>query len=181
VALGGAFAAVLALAIVLGVVLDTRGSTGSHAGTSGATGARQCGSGQPSASGAPATSGGSTTAAPATWTTVCTEPIDSCRSINVQALQTKPSKIINSEDGSGYIKDLAWRGWGTTTATGTGTLELDNCKPNCAQGHDTPYAATVTLTKLAPYGNGEQAYSAMAITVPAAPSVSHTYSAGLVP
>ena len=45
------------------------------------------------------------------------------------------------------------------------TLEADNCNPNCAQGHDTAYAVTVTLTHLAPYGNGEQAYSAMAISV----------------
>jgi hypothetical protein len=49
------------------------------------------------------------------------------------------------------------------------------------EGHDTPYSATVTLTQLAPYGNGEQAYSATAISVPAAPSISYTFSTGLVP
>jgi Protein kinase domain len=181
VALGGAFTAVLALAIVLGVVLETRGSTGRHADTSGATGTHQSGSGQPSASGAPATSGGSTAAAPATWTTVCTQPLNSCKGSNVEDLQAKPSEISNSVDNSGYIKDLTWRGWGTATATGTGTYWLDNCEPNCAQGHDTKYTATVTLTRLSPYGNGEQAYSAMKITVPAAPSQSNTFSTGLVP
>jgi len=167
VALGGALAAVLATAVALGIVLGTHDTApGSHAGP---TGAPPSGSGQPA------------TAAPATWFTVCTEPADSCRSDNVQALRTEPSEIINSVDGSGYIKDIAWSGWGTATAKGTGTLELDNCEPNCGQGHDTAYAATVTLTQLAPYGNGEQAYSVMAISVPAAPSASRTFNIGLVP
>ena len=178
VALGGALAAVLAMAIVLGVVLGTRGSTRSNAG---ATSSHQPGSGQPSVSGAPASPGGSTAAVPASWTTVCTRPADSCIGSNVEALQTEPSKIAVSADGSGYVKDLTWSGWGTANATGTGTLEVDNCNPNCAQGHDTPYAATVTLTQLAPYGNGEQAYSAMAIRVPGAPSLSETFSTHLVP
>jgi hypothetical protein len=84
-------------------------------------------------------------------------------------------------DGSGYIKDLTWTGWGTAAATGTGTLEADNCNPNCEQGHDTAYSATVTLTHLVPYGNGEQAYSVMAISAPGAPSRSETFSTGLVP
>jgi hypothetical protein len=181
VALAGALAAVLAMATVLGVVLGTRGSTSSHAGTTGAASSHQPGSGKPSASGAPASPGGSTTAAPATDTTVCTRPRDSCIGINADALQTEPSKIAVSADGSGYIKDLTWSGWGTATATGTGIFEVDNCNPNCAQGHDTPYAATVTLIHLAPYGNGEQAYSAMAIYVPGAPSYSETFSTRLVP
>jgi Protein kinase domain len=181
VALAGAFAAVLAMAITLGVVLGTRGSTGSHVGTTGAASSHQPGTGQPHASGAPASPAASTTAAPASWTTVCTKPIDTCTGVGVDALQTEPSKIILSEDGSGYVKDLTWSGWGTGTATGTGTLEVDNCSPNCAQGHDTPYSATVTLTHLAPYGDGEQAYSAIAISVPGSPSHSQTFSTRLVP
>ena len=43
------------------------------------------------------------------------------------------------------------------------------------------YPATVTLTQLVPYGNGEQAYSVMAISVPSAPSRSETFSTRLVP
>jgi hypothetical protein len=181
VALAGAFAAAMAMAITLGVVLGTRGSTSSHAGTTGAAGSHQPGTGQPRGSGAPASPAASTTAAPVTGTTVCTKPIDTCTGAGVDALQTEPSEIIVSEDGSGYVKDLTWSGWGTGTATGTGTLEVDNCSPNCAQGHDTPYAATVTLTQLAPYGDGEQAYSAIAISVPRSPSHSQTFSTRLVP
>ena len=84
-------------------------------------------------------------------------------------------------DGAAYIKDLTWTDWGTATATGTGTMEADNCTPNCAEGHDTAYPPTVTLTHLAPYGDSQQAYSVIAISVPSAPSHSHTFSTGLVP
>jgi hypothetical protein len=105
-----------------------------------------------------------------------------CPGSNAAALQTEPAEITISVDGSGYIKGLTWSGWGTATATGAGILELDNCKPNCAQGHDTPYAATVAVSHLAPYGNGEQAYSVMAISVPRGPSfLTETFKTGLVP
>jgi hypothetical protein len=181
VALGGGFAAVLAMAVVLGVVLGTHGNTSSQAGTTSTASSHKPGSGRPSASGAPSSTGTSTTAAPLTATTVCTLPADSCTGSNVGALQTEPSEIAVSADGSGYIKDLAWSGWGTGTAKGTGTLEVDDCSPNCAQGHDTPYAATVTLTHLAAYGNGEQAYSAIALSVPSAPRLAETFSTRLVP
>ena len=114
-------------------------------------------------------------------TTGCTTPADECTGSNASSLESEPSQITNSVDGAGYIKDLSWSGWGTATATGTGTLESDNCNPNCEQGHDTAYAATVTLTHLVPYGNGWQAYSVMVISVPGAPSHSETFSTGLVP
>jgi hypothetical protein len=94
--------------------------------------------------------------------------------------------ITNSADGAAYIKDLTWTGWGTATATGTGTLEADNCKPNCADGHDTAYPATVTATRLVPYGDGEQAYSSITISSIGIEEYgtsihSETFNTGLVP
>jgi hypothetical protein len=178
-AFGGAFAAVLAIA--LAVVLSTRNGTGSPTGATGATTSNQTGSRQPSASGAPTRSGGSQTAGPASGTTVCTLPLNGCTGDNATALQSEPSEITVSEDGAAYIKDLTWSDWGTATATATGTLEADNCNPNCAYGQDTPYAATVTVSHLVPYGNGEQAYSVMAVGVPGSPSRSETFSTSLVP
>jgi serine/threonine protein kinase len=178
-ALSGAFAAVLA--IVLAVVFSTHDGRGSQTGATGTTTSNQTGSRQPSTSGVPTHSGGSPTAGPATGTTVCTLPLNGCTGYNATALQSEPSEITVSEDGAAYIKYLTWSGWGTATATGTGTLEADNCNPNCAQGHDTPYAATVTVSHLVPYGNGEQAYSTMAVSVPGSPSRSETFSTRLVP
>jgi serine/threonine protein kinase len=206
VALGGAFVAVLAIA--LAVIFSTPGGTGTNGGTGRQAGAlgplasSQPASRPPSTSRAPASpsasrastsappaspsvapagSGGSTAPGPATGTTVCTTPAITCTGSDAAALQTEPAQIVNSADGARSIRGLTWSGWGTATATGAGTMEVDNCTPNCAEGHDTAYPATVTLTHPAPYGDGQQAYSVMAISVPSAPSRSNTFSTGLVP
>jgi serine/threonine protein kinase len=196
-AIGGAFAAVLAVA--LGVLFSTHGGTGTHDGAGGqastpattvrshpassqpASRERSTASAPASTPAPPASSGGNTATGPATGTTVCTTPALTCTGNNAAALRTEPAGITNSANGAAYIKDLTWTGWGTATATGTGTMEADNCTPNCAEGHDTAYQATVTLTRLVAYGNGEQAYSVMAISVPSAPSRSETFSTRLVP
>jgi hypothetical protein len=119
--------------------------------------------------------------APASGTTICATPAIGCTGGNATALETEPSDITVAADGATFLKNLTWSGWGTATAMGTGILEGDNCIPNCAEGSDTPYDATVTLSGLAPYGNGEQAYSVMVLSVPSAPSRSETFSSGLVP
>lgn len=168
-----------ALAVTLGILLATRNSTGNHL-----TG-QQLGvsSTQTSSSGSqPAVSAASSqAAAPASGTTVCTTPAISCSGTNASALKSEPSMITDSADGAAYVEALTWTGWGTATATGTGTLQADDCNPNCAQGTDTTYAATVTLTGPVPYGDGEEAYSSMTISVPADPSRSQSFSNGLVP
>lgn len=197
--LGGAFAA--AVAVALAVILSLPSGTGSNNGrgaqatppritVSSHSASRQAGPSSAPAStsappattpGTPSSSGGSTSPGPATGTTVCTTPALTCTGTNAAGLRTEPSQITTSADGAAYIKNLTWAGWGAATATGTGTLEADNCVPNCAEGHDTAYPATVTLTGPVAYGDGQQAYSAMAISVPSAPSRSETFSSRLVP
>jgi serine/threonine protein kinase len=130
---------------------------------------------------APPAAGGGSTPGPATGFTVCTMPAIGCTGDNASALSTEPTSITVSADGSAYLKDLTWSGWGAATAVGAGVLEADNCDPNCAQGSDTPYDATVTLSRLAPYGDGQQAYSVMTTNVPGAPSRSETFTVDLVP
>jgi hypothetical protein len=112
-----------------------------------------------------------TPAAPATAVTVCTSPVVTCAG----EMRTEPAIVAVSADGSGYVNHLTWSSWGNATAQGTGTLEVDNCEPNCAQGTDTGYPATITISDLTPYGNGEQAYADMAISAPAAPYGSYSY------
>ena len=96
-------------------------------------------------------------------------------------MRTEPTLIVTTADGAAAVKNLTWTGWGTATAIGTGTMESDNCKPSCADGHDTAYPATITLTRPEPYGDGQQAYSVMAINVPGLPSRSYTFNSHLVP
>ena len=96
-------------------------------------------------------------------------------------MRTEPARIIVSADGSGYLTNLTWSGWGSVTAIGTGTLEADDCNPNCAEGTYTGYPATVTLSDLTPYGNGKQAYANMKVSSPSAANTPETFSTGLVP
>ena len=63
---------------------------------------------------------------------------------------------------------------------GSGTLERDNCQPSCANGTDFPYHATVTLSDLTPYGNGDMAYATMTISAPGN-GYHETFSKDLVP
>jgi len=130
---------------------------------------------------AAAAAGGNSTSGPATGFTVCTMPAIGCASDDASALKTEPTSIVVSGDGSSYLNDLTWSAWGAATAVGSGILEADTCIPDCAQGSDIPYNATVTLSSLAPYGDGEQAYSVMTTNVPGAPSRSETFTTSLVP
>jgi hypothetical protein len=112
---------------------------------------------------------------------VCTFPADTCNSGNPTAMKTEPTQIVTTGDGSGFLKALTWSGWGTATAQGAGLLEVDNCVPSCAQGTFTGYQATVTLSGLTPYGDGDEAYADMTIIAPGSPAPQESFSTGLVP
>ena len=110
----------------------------------------------------------------------------SCHPRRVPELAAFTSRLLAAEQrrrgtprGS---RKLTWSGWGTATTTGTGTLEIDNCTPNCASGTYTGYPATITLSGLRPYGHRE-AYSEMVVTAPTAPDSDGdlSYHTGLVP
>ena len=120
-------------------------------------------------------------AAPLTEFKVCTIPADTCTSGSTAGMKTEPAKIITSADGSGYVKDLQWSGWGKATAQGAGILEIDDCNPSCAEGTFTGYQATITLSVLTPYGKQKQAYADMVISAPGAPYTPETFRTGLVP
>src|SRR6185437_12550317 len=85
---------------------------------------------------------------PATEFTVCVDPVDTC---GLAQMQTKPSTVLLSGDGSGLMMSVRWSGWGSPVATGVGTYELDNCVPSCSQGKYRPSPATITLSGLTPY------------------------------
>jgi hypothetical protein len=103
--------------------------------------------------------------------TVCIAPVVSCQ----DELKSLPATILLSGDGSIFVNDLAWTGWGSEGATGHGTLKIDNCVPNCAQGSFKDYEATIVVDNLTPYGGGKQAYDTMNVEAPGTPFGSHTY------
>jgi hypothetical protein len=96
-------------------------------------------------------------------------------------MKTEPAQIVTSADGSGYINGITWTSWGQATAMGTGTLQVNNCTPNCATGTYTAYPATITLSGLAAYRSGTDAYSSMIVSAPTSPLGGETFASGLVP
>ena len=113
--------------------------------------------------------------------TVCAFPADGCTdAAAAQVMEVRPKEIAISGDGSGSVTDLVWSDWGSARATATGTMRLDDCNPNCAQGKFTGYPATVTLAGLTPYGTGLEAYSTIVVQSPAA-NTTETYTKDTVP
>jgi hypothetical protein len=78
---------------------------------------------------------------------------------SLSKLEVRPtSLLLVCSDGTAALENLTWSHWGhniTTsssggavpapTATGTGEFFLNDCNPNCAQGHDQTYPVQVTL------------------------------------
>jgi hypothetical protein len=46
----------------------------------------------------------------------------------------EPKTFVFTCDSTGYLTSLKWTSWTSATATATGVLYTDNCKPNCARG-----------------------------------------------
>jgi hypothetical protein len=44
----------------------------------------------------------------------------------------KPKQIAFSADSGNIVTGISWSAWTATTATGTGTSDIDSCVPNCA-------------------------------------------------
>jgi hypothetical protein len=124
---------------------------------------------------APSTTAAPSTAAPASDVGVCITPVVTCHG----ELKTEPTEVILSGDGTAFVNGLTWTGWGLASATGRGTLKLDNCQPNCAQGSLTSYAATIVVSKLTGYVGGA-AYADMVVDAAGSPFGTRSYK-GLAP
>ncbi len=74
----------------------------------------------------------------------------------------RPSRVDFASDGT--LVRVRWTGWGSAMAVGHGTAVLRICSPNCGQGHDTPYPATITLTGTAAC-DGVRFYTSSSVVV----------------
>lgn len=161
-------AAAAVAAATVGTLLAVALSSSPHSGA-GSVGTRSSATGTTGSSGGPIA------------VTVCQYPADGCTHPGAaQYMEVKPGQIVTSGDGSSYVDKIAWSGWGSARATGTGTLKVNNCNPSCAQGRYASYPATVTLAGLTAYGTGLQAYSTIVVQSPAA-SQDYTYTSDTVP
>ena len=164
-----------------GLGLRPTGATGTAGQTANAAAAASRPATSPAAVSHPATSPASSSTSSLIAVTVCEFPSDGCNlPSSTQYMQVRPKRITDSGDGSGQLINLVWSHWGDPRATATGTQEINNCDPNCAQGTLASYPATVTVTGLTPYGAGLEAYATIVIQS-SAPDGTATYSINTVP
>jgi hypothetical protein len=94
-------------------------------------------------------------------------------------MQTKPSAMYLTMDGTLYVVGITWVHWGTASATGTGTAKANNCTPNCAAGTFHTHPATITASDPRTW-RGTLAYTRVSVSVPAI-RYSFTFTEGLIP
>ena len=57
----------------------------------------------------------------------------------------KPRRLNPSVDGSLFITQMHWRTWDARRAVGTGVAHVNDCDPDCADGHYSTHRVTVRL------------------------------------
>ena len=59
----------------------------------------------------------------------------------------KPRRLNPSVDGSLYVTGMRWTVWDDRNAVGHGTAHVNDCVPDCADGHYATYRVTVRLSR----------------------------------
>jgi len=82
--------------------------------------------------------------------------------------------LVGFSGDAGNIFNVSggWSSWGSASTTASGTVNYQGCVPNCAEGSETPYPATVTFSGL----TGGQ-YTSVTETIQAGPDAGTTISA----
>jgi hypothetical protein len=89
------------------------------------------------------------------------------RSIEIYANCTSPSFeptaiTVTCADGGWSLTDLRWTSWTSASATGSGTLVYNDCKPSCAAGHFHRVPGTVVvLSDPHPAASGQLVWTRM--------------------
>ncbi len=61
--------------------------------------------------------------------------------------QTAPATVtLTCGDGNTYLTGLRWTHWNTGTASASGTLNVNTCEPNCADGHLETFPASLQVS-----------------------------------
>jgi len=80
--------------------------------------------------------------------------------------QNRPTEVVFAcADGGILAVNLKWTKWGASIATAAGTLEQNDCTPDCADGHFHKYKVSLTASGSQRCPNGAVAYAKVAYTV----------------
>ena len=72
----------------------------------------------------------------------------------------EPSEVVLScADGGFSIQKIQWTGWGESFAAGMGRGSLNDCTPNCGEGHFHNYPMLLVVTGRQTCPNGQSAYA----------------------
>jgi hypothetical protein len=59
----------------------------------------------------------------------------------------KPTTVyLACATGGISVVEIKWQSWGRSAAFGEGTLNVQTCQPNCAQGGESSYAASIEVS-----------------------------------
>ncbi|MBX6369894.1 MAG: hypothetical protein IRZ04_18075 [Rhodospirillales bacterium] len=76
-----------------------------------------------------------------------------------------PSFVVDNHNG---LTNLRWSRWGSAHAVAHGVFSYDDCKPDCAQGHQHTAPATVIATAPSGCGAGTYVYTRVSFSAPVA-------------
>jgi eukaryotic-like serine/threonine-protein kinase len=125
------------------------GAAASHSPTAPATSAVTNTTNSSAATSSPAVSSSAATS-PSISTSPSQAPSSSTPPLPVLAVGgysgMRPSEIAYSGDATNVVTGLTWSSWTATSATGTGTSDIDSCVPSCAAASPNNVSTTITLS-----------------------------------
>ena len=103
-----------------------------------------------------------TTAPPTAKPAPALPTVSTNNGINPGVRAVEPSTIDLSADGNGDLNGLTWSSWTAYSADGSGSFNVNNCQPNCAEG--TTVDVTVSVALYAPTSGSSSYFTAMTLT-----------------
>jgi hypothetical protein len=94
----------------------------------------------------------------------------------------KPANVILAcGDASLGATNVVWSSWGKKSAVGAGTGQLNDCKPNCAQGKTKTAPMSLRASKPQTCSNGKRVFSKLAYTWTSGAPVGNAPDSGSAP
>jgi hypothetical protein len=94
----------------------------------------------------------------------------------------KPANVILAcGDASLGATNVVWSSWGKKSAVGAGTGQLNDCKPNCAQGKTKTAPMSLRASKPQLCSNGKRVFSKLAYTWTSGAPVGNAPDSGSAP
>ena len=101
-------------------------------------------------------------AAPAPTQVAALPTVATNNAIAPGAQTVKPSAIYFSADGNGDLTRITWSSWTAHGAEGSGSINVNNCQPDCARGTTVNVPVSVTLS--APTSGSSPYFTAITLT-----------------